>query len=104
MPVSRGGMGGGMPVSRGGMGGGMPVSRGGMGGGFRAAPGPPPKLGSGLLLWKKDYELGVGGEARTRFDILRVVLGPFVQYCPFELKRKRACYCHHSICINKRAI
>ena len=33
---------------------------------------------------KTDFELGVGGKARTRPDILKVVLGPYVQYCPCE--------------------
>ena len=35
--------------------------------------------GSGLSLWKNDFELvGVRGTARTRPDILKVVLGPYV--------------------------
>ena len=33
---------------------------------------------------KNDFELGNRGEARTRPDILRVVLGPCAQYYPCE--------------------
>ena len=40
--------------------------------------------GSAYHFGDKDFELGVGGKARTRPDILRVVLGPYVQYCPCE--------------------
>ena len=59
------------------------------------------------------------GKARTRPDILRVVLGPYVQYCPCEawgfgaktraktkkseLKKIELSYCHHSICLKKIA-
>ena len=72
--------------------------------------------GSGLSLYKKYFELGVGGKARTRLDILRVVLSPFVQYCQCEaseqkmgpkekseLKEIELSYCHHSMCLQKRA-
>ena len=37
---------------------------------------------------KKDFELGVGGEAKTCPEILMVVLGPYVQYCPCEASAK----------------
>ena len=40
--------------------------------------------GSGLSLWKQDFELGVGGEGQDTSRHLRVVLGPYVQYCPCE--------------------
>ena len=50
------------------------VVRGGGGGGFR-----PNYLG------KNEFELGVGDKVRTRPDILRVVLGPYVQYCPMPM-------------------
>ena len=53
--------------------------------------------------------LELKGTARTRPDILKVVLGPYVQYCPceaseqklgqkpeFELKVIELSYCHHS--------
>ena len=41
---------------------------------------------------KNDFEQGVEGEGQdVRSGIMRVVLGPCVQYCP--------CYCHHSICL-----
>ena len=56
------------------------------------------------------YELE--GTARTRPDILKVVLGPYVQYCPCEaseqklgqkpeseLKIIELSFCHHSICL-----
>ena len=52
------------------------------------------------------------GTARTRPDILKVVFGPYVQYCPCEaseqklgqkpeseLKDIKLSYCHHSICL-----
>ena len=71
------------------------------------------------LFGKKDFELGVGGEGQdttTRPDILRVVLGPYVQHCPCEsfeqklgqkpkseLQKIEPSYCHHSICPQKRA-
>ena len=76
--------------------------------------------GSGLSFWKNNFELRIGGEvgkARTRPDILMVVLGPYVQYCPGEaseqkLERKpqyglmdiELSYCHHSICLQKTSI
>ena len=39
-----------------------------------------------LHFGKNDFELGVArdGQARTRPDILKVVLGPYVQYCQCE--------------------
>ena len=56
------------------------------------------------------------GKARTRPNILRVVIGPYVQYCPCEaleqklgqktkseLKEIELTYCHHSICLKKQA-
>ena len=52
------------------------------------------------------------GKARTRPDILRVVLGPYMQYCPCEaseqkpeseLKAIELSYCHHSIRLKKQA-
>ena len=65
--------------------------KGGGGGGFRP-----------ITLKKKDFKLG----------ILRVVLGPYVQYCPCEvseqklgqkpkseLKEIEVSYFHHSICL-----
>ena len=52
------------------------------------------------------------GTARTRPNILKIVLGPYVQYCPCEaseqklgqkpeseLKVIELSYCHHSICL-----
>ena len=45
--------------------------------------------GSGLSRWKNYFELGSGVEARTRPDILRVVLGPYVQYCPCEASEQK---------------
>ena len=72
--------------------------------------------GGGGGVGKKDFELGVGGEGQTHPEILKVVLGPYVQYCPFEaseqkleqkpksvLKEKELSYFHHSICLQKRA-
>ena len=57
------------------------------------------------------------GKARTRAGILRVVLGPYVQYCPceaseqklgqkpkFELKEIEISYFHHSICLQNTSI
>ena len=54
-------------------------------------------------------------KARTRPDILKVVLGPYVQYCPseaseqkmgqkpkYELKEIELSYCHHSISLQKK--
>ena len=41
-------------------------------------------LGSGLLIWKKISIHELEGKARIRPDILRVVLSPYVQYCPCE--------------------
>ena len=38
---------------------------------------------------KKDFKLGVGGEGKTRPNILRVVLGPYVQYCPSEASEQK---------------
>ena len=44
----------------------------------------------GLITFeKKKFILGLEGKARTRPGNLRVVLGPYVQYCPCEaLERK----------------
>ena len=52
------------------------------------------------------------GTARTHSDILKVVLGPCVQYCPREASEQKLgqkpeselrvielSYCHHSICL-----
>ena len=57
------------------------------------------------------------GKARTRPDIFRVVLGPYVQYCPCEaseqkleqkpisgLKEIELSYCHYSICLQKTSV
>ena len=57
-------------------------------------------------------QLPLYGTARTRPDILKVVLGPYVQYCQSEaseqklgqkpeseLKVIKLSYCHHSICL-----
>ena len=68
---------------------------------------------------KKAFELGVGGEARTRPDYLRVVLGPYMQNCQCEaseqklgqkqkselkeIELKLVSYCHYSNCFKKRA-
>ena len=52
--------------------------RGGGGGGVQA-----------YTLEKNDFELGDGGKARTRPDILRMVLGPCVQYCPCEVSEQK---------------
>ena len=65
---------------------------------------------------KNEFELGIGGGARTRPDILKVFLGQYVQYCPCEvseqklgqkpeseLKVIKLSYCHHSICLKKQA-
>ena len=54
------------------------------------------------------------GEARTRLNIYRVVLGPYMQYCPCEaseqklgqkpkskVKEIELSYCHHSSCLFK---
>ena len=38
---------------------------------------------------KKDFKLGMEGMARTRLDILMVVLGPYVQYCPCEASEQK---------------
>ena len=38
---------------------------------------------------KNDFELGVGVKARTPPNILRVVLGPYVQYCPCEASEQK---------------
>ena len=67
--------------------------------------------GSGLSLWKKIFRArswrGRPGQC-TRPDILKVVLGKYVQYCPCEaseqepeseLKVIELIYCHHSICL-----
>ena len=56
------------------------------------------------------------GKAKTRPEILRVVLGPYMQYCPCEaseqklgqkpeseLKVIELSYCHHSIRLKKKA-
>ena len=80
------------------------IKGGGGGGGVQASH-----------LGKKDFELEVGGKARTRPNILRVVLGPYVQYCQCEaseqkleqkpksgLKQIELSYCHNSICLNKK--
>ena len=32
---------------------------------------------------------GLVGKARTRPNILRVVLGPYVQYCPYEASEQK---------------
>ena len=52
------------------------------------------------------------GTAKTRPEIVKVVLGPYVQYCPCEaseqklgqkpeseLKAIEISYCHNSICL-----
>ena len=71
--------------------------RGGGGGGVQA-----------YHFGKMDFELGVGGKARTRPNILRVHLDPYVQYCPCEaseqkqkteIKKIEFIFCHHSICL-----
>ena len=66
---------------------------------------------------KKDFELGVGGKARTRPEILRGVSGSYVHNCPCEaseqkleqkpksgLKEIELSNCHHSNCFQKRSI
>ena len=56
--------------------------------------------------------LELEGKAGTRPDIWRLVLGPYVQYCPCEaseqkpkseLKEIELSYCQHSICLKKQA-
>ena len=60
---------------------------------------------------------GKEGKARTRPEILRVVLDPYVKYCPCEasglklgqkpkseLEEIELSYCHHSICLYKTSI
>ena len=37
---------------------------------------------------KKYFELGVGGDGQDTPDILKVVLGPYVQYCPARPRSK----------------
>ena len=70
---------------------------------------------SDLSLWKKGFRARSWRERpglRTRPKALRVVLGPYVQYCQCEaseqklgqkqkseLKEIELCYCHHSICL-----
>ena len=57
------------------------------------------------------------GTARTHPDILKVVLGPYMQYCPCEASEQKLgqkpetelrviefSYCHHSICLKKTSI
>ena len=57
------------------------------------------------------------GKARTRPEILRLFLGPYVHYCSCEaseqkleqipksgLKEIELSYCHHSICLQKTSI
>ena len=57
------------------------------------------------------------GNARTRPELLRVVLDPCVQCCPFEaseqkmgqiikivLKEIELSYCHHSICLKNEQL
>ena len=57
------------------------------------------------------------GKARTRPEILRVVLGPYVQNCPCEASEQKLgqepkpeltgielSYCHHSICLRNKSI
>ena len=78
----------------------------GDGGGFQA-------YHFGKRISSKELE----GKARTRPDILRVILGPYVQYCPCEaseqktgtktkilLKEIELSCCHHSICLQKTSI
>ena len=68
--------------------------------------------GRPINLEKKYSELGVEGKARTRPNILRVVLVPYVQYCSCEaaeqklgrkpkseLKEIELSYFHLSICL-----
>ena len=79
------------------------VFKGGGGGGVRP-----------FILEKQISSLELEGKARTRPDILRVVLGPYVQYCPGEASEKKLgqkpksvlkgielSYCRHSICLLK---
>ena len=40
--------------------------------------------GSGLSLYKKDFELGVGGEGRDRSRHFKGGFGPCMQYCPYK--------------------
>ena len=59
---------------------------------------------------KNDFELGVGGEGQDTSRNLRVVLGPYMQYCPCEVSEQKLgqkpeselnvielSYCHHLI-------
>ena len=48
----------------------------------------PIDIASGLSLWKKRFRAR-SWKARTRPHILRVVLGPCVQYCPCEASEQK---------------
>ena len=45
--------------------------------------------GGGVQALQNDFELGVGGAAKKHPDILKVVLGPYVQYCPCEASEQK---------------
>ena len=68
---------------------------------------------------KKNFELGVGREGQDTSRHLRIVLGPYVQYCPFEaseqklqlgqkqkseLKKIELSYCPYSMSLQKTSI
>ena len=70
-----------------------------------------------LSLWKNNFELGVGGKGQDTSRHLKVVFGPYVQYCPCEASEQKLdqklksglkvialSYCHHSICLEKKRI
>ena len=45
--------------------------------------------GSGLSLWKNDFELGVGGEGQDTSRHFKRSLGPYVQDCQFEASEQK---------------
>ena len=74
-------------------------------------------MGSGLSLWKKVFRAKGLWEGQDTSQHLRVVLGPYVQYCPCEaseqklgqkpkseVKEIELSRCHHSICLKKTRI
>ena len=42
-----------------------------------------------ITLEKKDFELRVGEKGHNTSEILRIFLGPYVQYCPCEASEQK---------------